>query len=133
MSSGANLTDPQVAVLARQAVDLLDPDIAIYIEPRADNDPYRFGNRAWTAWPLIDGHRVFGMGVDASMAPAQALARMIDVLSGYSSQSSRFRSRPFPPCVTGHNHRAGVEVDSDEVVFRCPSTHEVVTRIRPAL
>jgi hypothetical protein len=128
-----SLTDPEVAVLARQAVDLLDPGVALDIEPRDQNDPYGFGLDAWTAWPLIDGHRAFGMGVDSSMTPAEALARMIDVLSEYSSESSRFWGAAFPGCLPGHAHPSAVDAEADEVVLRCPSTHAVVERIRPAL
>jgi hypothetical protein len=128
-----SLSDPEVAVLARQAVDLLDPDVAVDIEPRGQNDPYGFGPAAWTAWPLIDGHRSFGLGVDARMTPAEALARMIDVLSEYSSESSRFWGTAFPGCLPGHVHPSDVDADGDEVVLRCPATHEVVDRIRPAL
>lgn len=133
MRIGPRLTDPQVAVLARQAVDLLDPQVAIEIEPRDGDDPYRFGAGAWVAWPLLDGHRAFGMGVDAGMTPAEALARMVDILSEYSSESSRFWSAAFPGCLSGHRHPSGVEAAEDEVVLRCPATHEVVDRIRPAL
>lgn len=127
------LSDPEVAVLARQAVDLLDPGLAIDIEPRGGTDPYRFGPAAWTVWPLIDGHRAFGMGIDARMTPAEALARMIDVLSEYSSESSRFWSAAFPGCLPGHRHPSDVDAEADEVVLRCPATREVIDRIRPAL
>ena len=46
MRFAPNLTDPQVAALARQAVDLLDPDVGIDIAPEPGSDPYARGGYA---------------------------------------------------------------------------------------
>jgi hypothetical protein len=43
------LSDGDVAGLARQVVDTIDPDLDIRIEPTDPVDPYRWGEaRAWT-------------------------------------------------------------------------------------
>jgi len=133
MSLGPNLTDPQVAVLARQAVDLLDPELAIDIRPTPCSDPYNRAGGSWLVWPRIDGHRSFGIYVQGSWTPVRALAQLIDGLAENSSESKGFWSRPFPPCASGHRHPAGVDADTDDVVLRCPDTGDVVERIRPAL
>ena len=133
MSIGANLTDPQVAVLARQAVDLLDPDVAIDIAPEPGNDPYARGGGSWLVWPRLDDHRSFGIYVQGSWTATRALAQLIDGLAENSSESGGFWARPFPPCASGHRHPSAVEAQADEVVLRCPSTGEIVERIRPAL
>jgi hypothetical protein len=119
------LTDGDVAALARQAVDLLDPDIEIRIDPKDPVDPYRFGAQSW----LI---HTFGVDVYASAADsyAETLARIIDQLSEYGSESERFWGRAIPPC-PGHSHPARVTVEEPVVVLRCPDTGDVVARIRP--
>src|SRR5579859_1250915 len=131
-SNGAmSLTDGDVAALARQAVDLLAPDIEIKIEPDADDDPYRYGPRSWLVWPLIDGRRMFGVWLQSTMTPAQALARLLDGL-GEASESGRFWGTAFPACLPGHRHGARVREDSQEVVLVCPQTDEEAARISPA-
>jgi hypothetical protein len=42
------LSDADVAVLARDAVDRRSPDLDIRITPADPVDPYRWGTRAWT-------------------------------------------------------------------------------------
>jgi hypothetical protein len=42
------LSDGDVAALARQAVDRVDPDLEIEIVPYDSVDPYRFGVPGWT-------------------------------------------------------------------------------------
>jgi hypothetical protein len=133
MRFAPNLTDPQVAALARQAVDLLDPDVGIDIAPEPGSDPYARGGGSWLVWPLIDGHRAFGIYVSSAWTAARALAHLIDGLAENSSESGGFWARPFPACATGHRHPADVDAEADEVVLRCPQTREVVGRIRPAL
>jgi hypothetical protein len=132
-----SLSDPEVAALARQAVDLLDPGIEIRIEPEAAHDPYGFGSRAWRVSPLIDGpaNPGFAIVVYSNMTPVQALARLIDGLDN-ASESDRFWGKAFPAC-PGHAHDAHVveeaDADGDVVLLRCPSTGEIVDRIRPAI
>jgi hypothetical protein len=123
------LSAPEVAALARQAVDLLDPDVAIEVEPDSGDDPYRFGASSWMVWPLLDGDRAFGVYLDSTMTPATALARLVDALSE-ASESRRFWGVAFPAC-PGHAHEATVGADADVVVVTCPSTGAVITRIRP--
>lgn len=128
-----SLSDPEVAALARQAVDLLDPEVEIRIEPEAAHDPYGFGSQAWLVSPLLDGlaNPGFGIYVYGNMTPVQALARLIDGL-GNASESDRFWGEPFPPC-PGHPHAAAVSEEGEDVVLRCPDTREVIDRIQPAL
>jgi hypothetical protein len=129
------VTDGDVAALARQAVDLLDPEIAIEIEPADPDDPYRWGRQAWLVWPLLNGVRSFGIYLRTGQTPVEALAHLLDQLSHDASQTARFRGRPFPPCVNGHPHPAAVrgEPDSPAVELRCPLTGEVVERVVPDL
>ena len=42
------LSDGDVAALARQVVDLRDPDLDVTIMPAEQDDPYRWGTSAWT-------------------------------------------------------------------------------------
>ncbi len=43
-----SLTDGDVAALAREAADRIDPDIDVRIEPADPVDPYRWESGAWT-------------------------------------------------------------------------------------
>jgi hypothetical protein len=127
-----SLTDGDVALLARQAVDLLDPDIEISIEPEDPVDPYRFGHQAWLVQPVLDAHRRFGARIQSTDSPVAALGLLLEHLAEHSGASELFRGRLFPPC-PGHDHPADIEVEDQEVVLRCPDTGEAVARIRPAL
>ena len=69
------IRDGDVALLARQAVDLLDPDLDVRIEPDAMSDPYRLARSGWTVHPLLDVRPTFGIHLVAGMTPAEALAR----------------------------------------------------------
>lgn len=133
MREVSSLTDPQVAALARQAVDLLDPDVAIDIAPQPGSDPYGRSGGSWLVWPRIDRQHSFGIYVDSAWTPVRALAQLIDTLSEHSSESGGFRAQPFPPCATGHRHPARVEAGDESVVLRCPDTGQVVRQIAPAL
>ncbi len=42
------LSDGDVAALARQVVDVRDPDLDVTITPSEQDDPYRWGTAAWT-------------------------------------------------------------------------------------
>jgi hypothetical protein len=119
------LTDGDVAVLARQAVDLFDPTLAVNIVPSDPVDPYRWGQRSWlvVAGP---GSVEIGEGEDG----AEVLARILDQLSEYGSEDERHWGRAFPAC-PGHPHPARIEVDGPDVVLRCPDTEDAVGRIRP--
>jgi hypothetical protein len=126
-----SLSDGDVAVLARQAVDLVSTDIEIEIAPDAVDDPYRRGPASWVVWPRIGGRRSFGVYVESNSTPVQALGRLIDALSK-ASETERFCGRPFPGC-PGHDHAATVGGQGDIVVLSCPDTGAVVGRIRPEL
>jgi hypothetical protein len=126
-----SLSDGDVAVLARQAVDLLAPDLEIEIAPDADDDPYRRGPTSWVVWPKIDGHRSFGIWVESTSTPVEALTRLIDGLSD-ASETTRFSGGGFPAC-PGHRHGATVGHEAESVTLTCPETLEVVARIRPEL
>ena len=127
-----SLTDGDVAVLARQAVDLLSAEIALDIEPVAGDDPYRWGRSAWTVWPLLDGRRAFGIYLESEQTPAEALAHLIDQLSDNVAQTGPYWSAIFPAC-PGHPHPADAVVDGPDVVLRCPDTGREVRRIAPDL
>jgi hypothetical protein len=121
------LTDGDVAALARQAVDLLDPRISIRIDPDAADDPYRWGRRSW----LVET-AVFQVYVSEADEASEALARMLEAMSGEITDPEHGSARAFPTC-PGHVHPARVAVDGRDVVFRCPDTDEVVARVRPDL
>jgi hypothetical protein len=124
------LHDGDVAALARQAVELLAPDIDIAIDPEAGADPYRFGAPSWEIWPLVDGRRSFGVHVLATDAPAPVLARLVDAMSENVSETSRYWGVAFPAC-PGHPHPADVEVDGAEVTLTCPGTGAEIARLQP--
>jgi hypothetical protein len=124
------LSDGDVAALARQAVDLVDPAVAIRIEPASGDDPYRRGRGRWTVWPLVDGHRSFGVSVDSSSAPADALARLVTALGEHSGALGG--PAGFPPC-PGHTHPAAVSVAGGDMVLTCPETGAEVGRLRPVV
>ena len=46
-NGGVSLSDGDIAALAREVVDRVDPDIDVLIEPADPVDPYRFENAAW--------------------------------------------------------------------------------------
>jgi len=130
----ARLEDGDIAVLARQALNLLDPEAEIDIVPQPSADPYRWGGLAgaWLVWPRLDGRRRFAIRVTSDLSPAGALAHLIDGLAQNLSDSALFRGADFPPC-PGHEHPAELGTDGDDVVLRCPDTADEVGRIRPAL
>jgi hypothetical protein len=121
------LTDGDVVALARQAVDLFDPELAINIDPADPVDPYRWGKNSWR---IVAG--AIAVDVGGSDSPAETLARLLDQFSEYGSEDERFWGRAFPRC-PGHQHPARVTVEEPDVVLRCPDTDEVVGRIRPDL
>ena len=45
---GVSISDSDVAALARAAVDRIDPDLDVRIEPADPVDPYRWESGAWT-------------------------------------------------------------------------------------
>ncbi len=127
------LDDGLVAALARQAVDQLDRTVDIDIQPDAGADPYRWRERRWTVWPLLDGHRSFGIHLDITMSPGAALYALLDALSEYSSESRRHWGRAFPRCL-GHDHPARIAlVDGppEHVEFSCPVEVSVVATLEP--
>lgn len=73
-----SLSDQDVAALARQAVDRVDPAIEIRIEPAQVNDPYRFGPHAWLVYPLIHGRRSFSVYLVSTDSSAEALTKLRD-------------------------------------------------------
>lgn len=70
------LSDGDVAALARQVVDLRDPDLDIEIVPADPVDPYRLGPPAWTV--SAGGATSY---LTAEMTAEQALARLTADLS----------------------------------------------------
>jgi hypothetical protein len=126
-----SLSEGDVAVLARQAVDLVSADIEIEIAPDAIDDPYRRGPASWVVWPRIGGHRSFGVYVESNSTPVQALGRLIDAMSD-ASETERLCGHPFPAC-PGHEHATSVGGQGEVVILTCPETGAVVRRIRPEL
>src|SRR6476620_6563816 len=46
-NGGVSLSDGDIAALAREVVDRVDPDLDVRIEPADPVDPYRFETAAW--------------------------------------------------------------------------------------
>lgn len=65
------LTDGDVARLARDVVDLRDPDLDVHITPADPVDPYRFGAAAWTV--SAGGRTTY---LHAGMTPEDARAKL---------------------------------------------------------
>jgi hypothetical protein len=42
------LTDAELAQLAQDAADSVEPGLAVRIAPAANDDPYRWGSHGWT-------------------------------------------------------------------------------------
>lgn len=66
------LSDADVAALAREAVDVRNPDLDINIVPADPVDPYRLGTQAWTV--SAGGASSY---ITASMSSEAALAKLI--------------------------------------------------------
>jgi hypothetical protein len=128
------LTTGDIAALARQAVDLVSPEIELVIEPATTDDPYRFGAGSWIVCPLIDGRRDVEIWVSGDLNSVGVLARVIDGLSDQIGETKRYWGLAFPPC-PGHPHPAVVahNEDDDSVHLRCPKTQEMVGEIIPDL
>ncbi|MDT4917238.1 MAG: hypothetical protein QOH89_1938 [Pseudonocardiales bacterium] len=67
-----SLTDGAVADLARQAADLLGPDVSVRIRPPGNDDPYRWGGHGWVI--TIDDRDEIWIPVEAT--PEEALAKL---------------------------------------------------------
>jgi hypothetical protein len=67
-----SLSDGDIADLARQAADRIDPDLEVRIEPADPVDPYRWETAAWT---VHAGGRTSYLV--ASLSPAQALEKLV--------------------------------------------------------
>jgi hypothetical protein len=66
------LSDADVAELARQAVDLRDPELDITIAPGDPVDPYRWGAESWTV-----SAGAATTYISATMTVQEALAKLI--------------------------------------------------------
>lgn len=74
------LTDGDVAALARQAVDRIDPELEIAIEPDVASDPYRWDRpHGWTVRVTVDGRRRVAR-VESTWSPEQALVKLSEQL-----------------------------------------------------
>lgn len=114
------LRDGDVARLARQVVDLVDPTLDIRIDPASVYDPYRAGRQRWrVVVPLAGGEVTVGLA--GSMSPVDAVEAL---LAGV-----RDSRQPFPPCRPGHQHAARLAETRDGApALICPQTAEVVVR-----
>lgn len=72
-----SITDGDVAALARAAVDKIDPDLEIRIEPADPVDPYRWDNAAWTVHAGQATSYIVG-----SMTEQEALEKLSRDLAG---------------------------------------------------
>jgi hypothetical protein len=58
-----SLSDPELAQLAQDAADSVEPGLPVHIAPGANDDPYRWGSHGWTV--TVDSVRIW-VPVDAS-------------------------------------------------------------------
>ncbi|SDJ09843.1 hypothetical protein SAMN05444157_1724 [Frankineae bacterium MT45] len=65
------ITDGEIAELARQVIDQINPALSISILPADPVDPYRWESGAWT---VKAGHA--SSYVTANMTPDEVLARL---------------------------------------------------------
>jgi len=126
-----SLTDGHVAALADQAAAAVEPSLTVHIEPDAGDDPYRWGAHSWTVTFRSEDGEGVAVRLTADEEPLPALRKLLEAVSelGATQPSS---GRALPAC-PGHDHRADVEIEEDEVVLRCPETGDVIGRIRPEL
>jgi hypothetical protein len=114
------LRDGDVARLARQVVDLLDPTLDIRIDPASMYDPYRTGRQRWRV-VVPQGEGEAAIVLTAGMSPVDAVERLLDGV--------RDSHNPFPPCRPGHDHPSRLaETRAGEPALICPQTTEVVVR-----
>ncbi|SOD74591.1 hypothetical protein SAMN05892883_3777 [Jatrophihabitans sp. GAS493] len=69
------ITNGEIAELARQVVDQIDPTLGIVISPADPVDPYRWESGAWT----VTAGRATSY-VTAAMSPEEALAKLTEDL-----------------------------------------------------
>lgn len=132
-TSPVTLSDIDVAVLAGQAVGLLDDDVLTEIDPADPTDPYLRRTAAWTVWPMLERHhRTLSIRVLARWTPAQALGVLCRALSEHVSAGTTFWAHTFPVC-PGHQHASRIEVVGAEVVLSCPIDGSETARIEPAV
>jgi hypothetical protein len=72
-----SISDGDIAALARAAVDHIDPDLDVRIEPADPVDPYRWETAAWTVY--AGSARSY---IVASMTKEQALEKLVQDLAG---------------------------------------------------
>jgi hypothetical protein len=114
------LHDGDVARLARQVVDLLDPTLDIRIDPASMYDPYRRGQQRWRV-VVPTAHGEVTIPVAATMSPVDAVEALLDGV--------RNSHHPFPPCRPGHDHPSRLaEARDGAPALICPQTAEVVVR-----
>jgi hypothetical protein len=73
------LSDGDVAALAREAADRIDPDLEVHIEPADPVDPYRWQNAAW----LVRAGAASSYIVSSMTAP-EALEKLVRDLTATS-------------------------------------------------
>jgi hypothetical protein len=125
------LTDGAVAALARQAADLLGPDLQVQVSPAADDDPYRWGGlgSGWTVRIFADA--VVEVWIPRDGSPTSALHSLIERLDEVSESSARW-GEVVPRC-PGHAHPPRIDIDGEDVVLRCPDDGAIVQRIAPVV
>jgi hypothetical protein len=129
------LGDRDVQNLARQVVDLLDPNADVRVEA------LNFGGRSaqWGGLSMteelprravvrIGPGNECALGVNPEWSVLGALGNLIAELS--AACGHKYRGVWFPDC-PGHDHPADIETADDAVILRCPTHHNEVSRIVP--
>ena len=131
------LLDPEMFVLARQAVDLLCPSARVSLEaldtrqvvPKWGGETaLGSGAAPQRAVVWISQDNQCAIAVNPLLPPAAALASIIRELS--AACRGQFRGAWFPNCPDHEHPSTAVEVGKS-VEFRCPSSGSTVASIAP--
>jgi hypothetical protein len=61
------LSDPELAQLAQDAADSVEPGLRVHIAPGANDDPYRWGSHGWTV--TVGAERPVRIWIPADASP----------------------------------------------------------------
>ena len=61
------LSDPELAQLAQDAADSVEPGLQVHIAPGANDDPYRWGAHGWTV--TVEARQPVRIWIPADASP----------------------------------------------------------------
>jgi hypothetical protein len=63
------LSDPELAQLAQDAADSVEPGLPVRIAPAANDDPYRWGSHGWTV--TVEARHPVRIWIPAGASPRE--------------------------------------------------------------